>query len=124
MKKTLYAALASLVLMGACASAPKAEPNVAEILNPAPAGQFAKSWEKAASDLAQAEKRFAKAEKSVEKGEKIVKDARKSLRKGEDLIEDGRADMRKAERQIAAAKARQAEIKAASEVAGSVEAAS
>jgi Skp family chaperone for outer membrane proteins len=113
MKRAIYTAIASLLIVGACASAPATTSTGIAIVNPAPAGKMAKQWDKASKDIAKGEKLIASGQNTLDKGEKLERKARKDLRKGEDMIADGQADISKGERKIADAKARQLEIETA-----------
>ena len=113
MKRSISTAIASLLILGACASAPATTSTGIAIVNPAPAGKMAKQWDKASKDIAKGEKLVASGQKTLDKGEKVERQARKELRKGEDMIADGQADINKGERKIAEAKARQLEIETA-----------
>ena len=113
MKRSIFTAIASLLILGACASAPATTSAGVAIVNPAPAGKMAKQWDKASKEIVKGEKLMASGQKALDKGEKLERQARKDLRKGEDMVADGQADISKGERKIADAKSRQLEIETA-----------
>lgn len=115
MKTQLFASLAALMLLGACASTPDAAPSAVSVEMPALSGKDAKQWNKAGKQIAKGEKLVATAEGDLRKAEDKADKARKALRKAEDAVKDARDEKRKGEKLIKEGTATQSKLKARAE---------
>ena len=109
MTNVSFAALGLLLALGACATK---VPTFGDEIRASAYGDLARDWDRANEAREKAQGKLDDANRKVRRGENLIAEAREDMRRGENMIEDGQRDVRRYEGELAAAKARVAEIEA------------